>query len=162
MKITVKRKKIELKFDQTIKPEFKERIKNTVRCWKKKAKSGVPYAVLNLLHELDKNSILDITVSDDIKCAGLAVNIMIERFGWYKIGHCYYGLDGNASLRDMIDGCTGSGFSFSIAGKGKGIGRFASPSQTNNNILKAVSRLVDDGRFMRVERGRYKRIHVGM
>ncbi len=162
MELTDKRKGRSIKFDPTIKPEYKKPIKSAIEHLRKKAKPGVPYAVLNILHELDKNRIIDITLDDGIKCAALAVDILVNQLNWYKIGHCYYGIDGKASLRDMIDGCTGCGFHFSVEGRVKTVGRFASPPQTKNAMLKAVTRLVKEGRFTRLERGRYKRIHVGM
>lgn len=162
MKLTRKRKVRSLKFDPTVLPEYKSRVKKAIRHLRKKAKPGVPYAILNLLHELDKNRIVDITTDDGMKCAALAVDILVNQLNWYKIGEHYYGINGKASLRDMVDGCTGCGFDFSIGGRVKTVGRFASPPQTKNTMSKAVNRLVADGRFVRLERGRYKRVHVGM
>lgn len=151
-----------MKFDSTIKSEYKKHIKKAIRHLRKKAKPGVPYAVLNILHELDKNNIVDTATDDGVKCAALAIDILVNQLDWYKIGHCYYGKDGKASLRDVVDGCTGCGFDFSIAGRVKTVSRFAGPAQTKNTMSKAINRLVSDGRFVRLERGRYKRSHVGM
>jgi len=130
----------------------------------KKAKPGLPYNILTIMHELNINKLMKMD-GYYYTVLSLVLKQLMNKYGWRQCSlpgyFCFYDKSDKVGLAPMIDAFVPSNSPFTLSGNARMVRLLTGEDIKAETIRKAVTRLAKEGRFVRLERGKYKRTHIG-
>lgn len=142
-------------------PEYRDEFRAMKKCLVNGAAPGVPYNMVNILQHLGKNNLMDYS-SRHYKILCLVLENLITRCRWYEVGGWgQFCAPGDAKPKQIIDGDIPMGVLATLSNISKQFTYHTGVELEPATLRKILERLTNQGRFVRMERGKYKRIHIG-
>lgn len=144
-------------------PEMKSDIRNIMAHLKEHVKPGIPYSIGHIMDDLDKNRLMDLEPYY-FSVLRICLERLITKHGWCQTGgRGHFCIPGKKPvvLRDMIDAMIPHSAPCTRQSTARTIKYLTGEDVDTNTISKVFERLIEQGRFIRLERGKYKRTHIG-